>query len=298
MGYTSNPHIGKTRRKAVNDVLYGRCSQAQAARYYGVARSTICKWIKRAPADHRIYIETRSSAPKRQARALPQEVVERIVQERLKHHRCAPVIHAVLKAEGVQVSLSSVERTLRRQHLTRKKKRRASFYQPQPRPVSDRPGALVQVDTIHFTRADYSRYYIVTVLDTFSRLAYAMYTPKLTQGVSLEAIKQAQEYFGFSFLMVQTDNGPEFKDYVMQKLGDLNIAMRHSRVRKPNDNAHLERFNRTIQEECFDGRNPNESTVQQDLLAYLEYYNTQRLHLALHCLTPRQFLLSVSKVMT
>lgn len=295
MAYTSNPHIGKTRRKAVNDVLYGRCSQAQAARYYGVARSTISKWIKRAPKDHRVFIETSSSAPKRQARALPQEVVERIVRERLTHHRCAPVIHAVLMAEGIRVSLSSVERTLRRQQLTRKKKRRASFYRPQPRPVSDRPGALVQVDTIHFTRPDHSRYYLVTVLDTYSRLAYALYTPTLTQGVSVKAITQAQEYFGFSFSMVQTDNGPEFKDYVMQKLGSLNITMRHSRVRKPNDNAHLERFNRTIQEECFDGRNPDESTVQQELTHYLEYYNTHRLHLGLKCLTPRQV---VSKVMT
>jgi transposase InsO family protein len=154
---------------------------------------------------------------------------------------------------------------------------------------------LVQVDTVHFTRPNNSRYYIVTVLDTFSRLAYAYYTPKLTQGVSVKVIQQAQSYFGFSFSMVQTDNGPEFKDYVMQRLGDLNIAMRHSRVRKPNDNAHLERFNRTIQEECFDSRNPDELTAQSDIDRYLEYYNYHRLHLGLQCQTPRQF---VAKVMT
>ena len=125
-----------------------------------------------------------------------------------------------------------------------------------------------------------------------------MYTPRLTQGVSLEAIKQAQAYFGFAFLMVLTDNGPEFKDYVVQKLGNLNIQMRHSRVRKPNDNAHLERFNRTLQEECFITPRPSEHTLQQQLDTYLDYYNNTRLHLGINCLSPRQFINSVSKVMT
>jgi transposase InsO family protein len=89
----------------------------------------------------------------------------------------------------------------------------------------------------------------------------------------MKAIQQAQHYFGFTFKMIQTDNGPEFKDYVVQKLGNLNIRMRHSRVRKPNDNAHLERFNRTLQEECFTIPQPNENTLQKQLDSYLEYYN-------------------------
>lgn len=295
MAYTSNPHIKKTRRKAVNDVVYGRRTQAGAARYYGVVRSTICKWIKRAPKDHRIYIETRSSTPKKQANKLDNAVYDRIIQIRLERNRCAPVIHAQLKNEGIVVSLSSVERTLRRHHLTRKGKRHASFYHTRiKRPISDTPGALVQVDTIHLTRPDNSRYYIFTVLDTYSRLAYAYYTPKLTQGGSIQAIQEAQKRFGFQFKMIQTDNGPEFKDYVVQKLGNLNIQMRHTRVRKPNDNAHLERFNRTLQEECLSIPRP-EDQLQHILNDYLEYYNDQRLHLGINCLTPRQ---CVAKLLT
>ncbi len=296
MAYTSNPHIKKTRRKAVNDVLYHGYSKAQAARRYGVVRSTIGKWLKKAPKDHRLYIETESSAPKKSGQTIPDAVKDRIIQIRLEHNRCAPVIHAQLKNEGIVVSLSSVERTLRREGLTRKGKRRASFYKGNTkRPSSDAPGALVQVDTIHISRPDNSRYYIFTVLDTYSRLAYAYYTPKLTQGGSVTAIQEAQKRFGFKFKMIQTDNGPEFKDYVMQKLGLLNIQMRHSRVRKPNDNAHLERFNRTLQEECFTIPRPKEETLQAQLEDYLEYYNNHRLHLGINCLTPRHF---VSKLLT
>jgi len=299
MAYTSNPHIGKTRRKAVQDV-YNGSSCAAVGRYYGVHRTTIHRWVKRSsklPREYHLTLDTRSSAPKKNANKLSCEVIARIIQIRLEHNRCAPIIHAQLKAEGIVVSLSSVERTLRRQGLTRKGKRRASLYQTQThirRPISDAPGALVQVDTIHITRPDRSRYYVFTVLDTYSRLAYAYYTPKLTQGGSLIAIREAQRRFGFQFKMIQTDNGPEFKDYVVQKLGNLNIQMRHSRVRKPNDNAHLERFNRTIQEECLSIPRP-ENTIQKIIDAYLDYYNNVRLHLGLNCMTPAQ---CVAKLLT
>ncbi len=80
MAYTSNPHIGKTRRKAVRDVRNGS-SVAAVARWYGVHRTTVHRWIKRAPVDHRVFIETLSSAPKTQARALPKEVVDRIYSD-------------------------------------------------------------------------------------------------------------------------------------------------------------------------------------------------------------------------
>lgn len=298
MAYTSNPHVGKTRRKAVQDVRNGS-SVAAVARYYGVHRTTVHRWIKKAsghPTEYHQTLETKSSAPKRNGNALAEAVIDRISQARLKHNRCAPIIHAKLKNEGVVVSLSSVERTLRREGLIRKGKRRASFYQTTiKRPVITEPGALVEVDTIHLTRPDNSRYYIFTVLDVYSRMAYAYYSPKLTQGGSMKAIREAQRRFGFRFTMIQTDNGPEFKDYVVQKLGNLNIQMRHSRVRKPNDNAHLERFNRTLQEECFTIPRPKEETIQAQLEEYLEYYNYERLHLGLNCVPPAQ---CVAKVLT
>jgi len=56
-----------------------------------------------------------------------------------------------------------------------------------------------------------------------------------------------------------------------------------------NDNAHIERFNRTIQEECFRRRPPNELTVRHELKKYIAFYNNDRLHLSLDLLTPTQF---------
>lgn len=293
MSYTSNPYAGKARRLAVNDVRFGRLTVIEAAAKYGVARSTIWRWRKRADPDHRVFLHTLPSRPKHHPNELKPEVVARIVQLRHELKRCAVVIHAQLMREGVQVSLSSVKRTLKRQGLTRRKKQ-ASWYTPLPRPAADGPGALVQVDTIHFVRAEKTRFYIYAVIDTYSRLAYAEYHKTLSQHASLQVVLTAQQFLGFPFHMVQTDNGPEFRDGLVSGLARQRIALRHTRIRKPNDNAHVERFIRTIQEECFGGFLPNEKTIKHRLQDYIAFYNQNRLHLALNCLTPTEFMLQRS----
>jgi transposase InsO family protein len=294
MAYTTNPYVGRTRRDAVNDVRFHRLTQVQAALKYGVVRSTIWKWLQKAPVHNREFINTLPSRPKSHPKKLPEATITRIIELRTGLGRCAPVLHAHLKQEGFRVSLSSVERILRRFDLTRKRKP-AKYYTPLPRPVSATPGALVQVDTIHYVRSNTTRFYIYALIDVYSRLAYAEYHPKLSQRISLGVIRNAQKRFGFKFFMIQTDNGPEFKDYLDIQLRRNKISLRHSRVRTPNDNAHVERFNRTLQEECFNGRRPNEKTARKLLEAYLHYYNHARLHLGINLQTPTSF---VSKVLT
>jgi transposase InsO family protein len=293
MAYTSNPLMGKVRRLAVNDVIFGRLNQSQTALKYGVTRSAICKWMQRATKDHKTFIETLPSRPLFHPNQISEDVIERLVYWRDKTHRCAPVIHAHLVQEGHQISVATVGRILAREGLTRKKKR-APWGTRIPRPLSDRPGSLVEIDTMHVVKADYSRFYIFAVIDTYSRLGYAEYANTLRQTKSLEIIQKAHAYFGFPFQMVQSDNGPEFKTGFKHQLQSKDIHLRHSRIRRPNDNAHIERFIRTIQDECFNGSHPRETTVPGKLARYIDYYNNQRLHLSLGLTTPRQF---VSKVL-
>jgi len=292
MSYNTNPFVGKARRDAVWEVKTKKLSCAEAATKYGVHRTTLWRWIKKAPSHNREYIPTLPSRPKNHPNQMPQETVGRLVELRLQLGRCAPIIHAHLLLEGYKISLPTVSRILKRKGLVRKK-RKAKYYTPLPRPVASCPGSLVQMDTIHYVKNKGGRFYLYTLIDTYSRLAYVEYHSKLRQKISYEVIKTAQQKFGFKFNTIQTDNGPEFKDWFLFALKRNHIALRHSRVRKPNDNAHVERFNRTIQEECFESRNPNPRTVKQELNNYLDYYNHNRLHLGLHCQTPTQFVAKV-----
>lgn len=277
--------MAKVRRLSVNDVKYRGLSYQQAALKYGVTKSAVWKWMQKADPDHRVFIETQSSRPHHQSHELPPDVVKRILELREQHRRCAPVLHAYLKQEGIMVSESSVARVLRRYGLINTK-RRAKWGTNPDRPASGAPGALVQMDTMHVVRANYSRFYVYAVIDTFSRIGYAEYQPRIPQKVSVEVLFKAQEYFNFPFHTVQTDNGPEFRHGFEFSLALANIQVRHSRIRRPNDNAHVERFIRTIQDECFRGKVPNETTAADQLKEYIEYYNHDRLHLALNLQTP------------
>lgn len=293
MAYTSNPFVGKVRRQAVNDVRIRGLSYSVVALKYGVVRSTICKWVKKASLDTKTYIPTLSSKPHSPANRIDPELEVHIISLREKVKRCTPILHAHLLLEGLVVSQSTVARVLRRHQLTRK--RRAKFLGGNlPRPLASSPGELVQVDTIHFVRPNGTRIYVYVAIDVYSRLGYAEYHPKLSQRLSFKTIKAAQIAFGFRFKMVQTDNGPEFGQRLLYWLWKQNTKLRHSRVRKPNDNAHVERFIRTIQEECLYGKLSKEQMIPKYLEIYLKYYNNERLHLGINCQTPRQF---VSKVL-
>jgi IS30 family transposase len=65
-------------------------------------------------------IKTKSSRPHSHPHEIDQEIVDCIVRKRQKRKRCAEVIHKELKNESVDVSLSSVKRTLDRKGMTKK----------------------------------------------------------------------------------------------------------------------------------------------------------------------------------
>lgn len=293
--YTSNPFMPKVRRLAVNDVIYRNLSYSEAGRKYGVSKSAICKWMSKAHPDHRVFIPTMPSRPLHHPQELDPAVVERIVKLREQYKRCAPVLHAYLLQEGINVSLSSVGRILKRKNLVRKPKQITYDGKNPHRPEAHFPGDLVAIDTMHTLRRDSSRFYIFAVIDIFSRFGYAEYSSDIGQRHSLKAIHNAIKYCRFPFKMVQADNGAEFRDGFRFSLSQKKISLRHTRVRRPNDNAHVERFIRTIQDECFEGKPPNEKKVQQTLNEYLRYYNYERLHLGINLMTPAQI---VSKVVS
>ncbi len=266
-------------------------STRQVARHFGYSYSSVSRWAKRYREEYlslNAHLQTRSSRPHHHPKELPQDIIEAIREERLKHNRCAEVIYEDLKERDIKVSLSSVKRTLKRQGLIREKSKWKRFRPHIPRPFVFQPGDLVQLDTIHFVRDDGTRYYVYTLIDLYSRFAYAEYTERFSQTNSLKFVLKAQKLAGFRFKTVQTDNGPEFGKWFSDMLGYKGTKLRHSRVRKPNDNAHIERFNRTIQEECE--KLWLEKGIEARIKSYLDYYNNERRHLGIGLKTPAQVL--------
>ena len=321
MAYSTNPNLPKARATAMQLLVRDQLPQYVVANRCGVSRSTIWRWKRKWDAlnkdvqltnDNRpgrtqttpssVFrlaavtwrIPTVTSRPHRSPAAATKELVALVLSVRKQLKRCAEVVwHHLVTVLGVSVSLSSVRRILWRSGVARGRKNRVRRDNPK-RPQFTRPGELVQTDTIHHVDPrSGKRLYYYTVIDLFTRMTHVALAPRLGAGLAARAVLEAREAWGFTIAMVQSDNGPEYSRYFEQTMQRANIATRHSRLHRPNDNAHIERFNRTIQTECIGycwNRSVPLQSQQDTLTAYLEYYNTKRVHLGIQLLTPMQML--------
>lgn len=316
MSYSSNPLLPKARAAAVRLVVEQQMPLAVVARRSGVHRTTLWRWKRKwLELNHHAQLEnvnrpnrkaggkfrltacrwivpTLSARPHTSPRAVTAQVVARIQYYRSKYGRCAIVIHEYCLQEGTRVSLSTVRRVLHRLGLVIRRKWQRRYRPPVPRPLAMKPGDLVQIDTVHLTSSfrKQQRSYLYTAVDVYSRWAYAEYHAHINQQLSVQFLRRAEAHADFHFQTVQADNGPEFGRDFEDGMQVLGTTVRHSRVRRPNDNAFVERFNRTIQEECIGSTNPFSEELYGKVLTYLTYYNEERLHLGIQCRTPAEML--------
>lgn len=286
MAYTQNPYMPKVRRDAADMVRRGY-TPTEAGRRFGVSASTVCKWVKKAKRYGYHPIPTHSSRPKRHPRRLGDTTVRAIVARRLERGRCAEVVHRELQNAGMTVSLSSVKRTLDRHGLLKKRSPWKRVHPHVERPYPEKPGDLVQLDTIHLMTGEKTRIYVFVVIDVYSRWVYAQAYEKMNGRTSLRFVKEAQNQAPFAFGMLQSDHGPEFGRWFVTQ---VKKSHRYTRIGKPNDNAHIERFNRTLQEECLDKTKRNVRLLNRALRSYLPYYNEKRLHMGIALRSPIQLL--------
>lgn len=167
----------------------------------------------------------------------------------------------------------------------------------------EHPGCLVALDTIE--RHEHGlRRYIITVEDIYSRFSFAWGTTSHASKAAEDFFNLWQQIFPFVTTFVLTDNGSEFKKHFSQRLQELQIIHYHTYPKTPKMNAHVERFNRTIQEEFIDYQRAllldlDLNRFNEKLMDWLVFYNTKRVHHAFkNKLTPVQFLVQYQTSLT
>lgn len=283
MTYTINENLPRVRAQAVRMVRRGSSTRV-VARHFGYSQSCIVKWCKKAGIVVGARIETMSPRPQSHPNSLSKEIVAKIVAARMEHKRCSEVIHEYLKRDGVTVSLSSVKRVLGRYRLLKKRSAWKKRRKYPPLPDVARPGDLVEFDTVHLERPG-SHKYVYTALDVYSRYGFAMVTDHISCRASIVFLRRVAKEMKMK--VVQTDNGSEWSIFFTDAVTRMGILHRHIHPRSPNENGHLERFNRTIQEETLVmGFGLSSGGVRK----YLTHYNEKRLHIGLKFKTPKEML--------
>lgn len=280
----------KVRRDAVNLVKYRDWSIRMSARHFGVHPSTVLRWCRRDITGGFLIIPTRSSRPHSHPNTLSKEIVERVIKLRMERSQCAEVLYHRLIKDGVNISLSSVKRILKRHGFSRFSRWKKWHTYP-PRPLPKRPGILVQIDSMHDGPTT-DRLSLYALIDVCSRWGYAMPSEKINSQQSFLFLTKAKEIAPFKFEMIQSDHGSEYSKWFTKMTEAQGINHRHSRVRTPTDNAHIERFIQTIQMQCLSRTTRTFDSWKKEIPMFLEYYNNERPHMALEMQTPNQVLRS------
>ena len=150
---------------------------------------------------------------------------------------------------------------------------------------AQRAGHCVALDSIELRALDQRRY-VITCTDLHSHFAWAWATRSHASAAAAQFFRLIQAVFPFAIESVLTDNGSEFQRHFAEELSTLLFTHFHTYPKSPKMNAHCERFNRTIQEECVDYHYDllfldDLTDFNLELLRWLAWYNLERPHFSL-----------------
>ena len=160
------------------------------------------------------------------------------------------------------------------------------------------PGDLVEIDVIvRFIKS--IKRYIVTAVDIESRYSFAICYNRHNSLCARDFIKKMEQAFPYKIKAIQTDNGSEFHKYFMQYLEKRKITHYWNYKGQPYKQGHIEKYNRTIQEEFIDQNEfslENTNKFNKKLVDWLLWYNTERYHWSLDLTSPVDYLINNNMV--
>ena len=198
---------------------------------------------------------------------------------------------------GFAVSESTVYRILRKEGLVKRQEvqlKAAKEYHTK----TTRPHQLWATDASYFRVAGWGYYYLVTVMDDYTRFILAWKLQKDMSANSLiEVVQDAVDATGMTDVPVEdrtnllSDNGAgylsrSFRDY-LQLIGIHHIL---AAPFHPQTNGKLERYHQSIKKEVNQLLYEAPSQLEMAIADFVDYYNRRRYHKALRNVTPADVL--------
>jgi transposase InsO family protein len=284
----------------------GKLNAKLTAETFGICRKTFHKWLSRFDEKNLKTLEEQSKAPNNvRKRDISPWQESRIIKLRLAHIRWGKMKlqRRYIKIYGEYISSWKIQKVIEERNLYYDKqrivKRRQKRLKGQPRnritklPVSKDINYLWHVDTVILTMTAGGYRYLLTGIDEVSKLAYARLYKTHHSKYAKDFLLRLEYLTDKTIVNIHHDNGSEFAKDFTQACQLLNLPQWYSRVKTPKDNAVLERFNRTIQEDfcdVWDVDCENIDHFNQKLTDWLVEYNDIRPHQTLAQRTPLEYI--------
>jgi len=198
---------------------------------------------------------------------------------------------------GFAVSESTVYRILRREGLVKRPEVQLAAGKEYHTKTTG-PHQMWATDASYFRVVGWGYYYLVTVMDDYSRFILAWKLQRDMAADSLiEVIQEAVDATGMTEVPVEdrtkllSDNGPGYVSRAFRDYLHL-VGIRHILAAPfhPQTNGKLERYQQTVKQEVNQVPYELPSQLERAIAAFVDYYNFHRYHKALGDVTPADVL--------
>lgn len=183
-------------------------------------------------------------------------------------------------------------------NLPRRTKKRIPTRDPQTLQVPAAPNAIWALDFMSDALYRGRRFRTLNILDEGVREALEIVIDtSIPSGRVIRTLEQLGSWRGLPGA-IRCDNGPEIVSQAfMDWCEEQGIELRYIQPGKPNQNAYVERFNRTYREEVLDAYLFEDlHQVREITYSWLREYNDERPHDSLGRIPPSMFRRNLSKL--
>lgn len=298
-------HLSGTARLRLEWMIFyhsaGKKNGVATARHFGISRKTFMKWKARFQSRDLTTLVDRSRAPKRRRTwTVTKEEEANLILLRQKHLKWGKekLRREYRSVYGTSISTNKIQKVISKHQLypdpeeqgkrvKRVRKRRHKTYLHQVE-KQHRLGFLWHTDAIILWWYGVRRV-IFTALEEITKIGYArVYTTNSSRNAQ-DFLRRLLYLSRNKVDTIHHDHGSEFYGEFEQACQELGIQQLFSRVHTPTDNAALERFNWTIQDEWLSLSETGLDNIQEaneDLTQWLVEYNAERPHQSLEYQPP------------
>ena len=265
----------------------------KALKHLGLPSSTYYRWLKRQAEDRLQDKKGGSAIPWNKLR--PEEI-----DNILSRARAYPELSArqlalrLVDDERWYVSESTVFRILKREGLIKPAEVIGYKAGKEYHHKTKRPNELWATDCSHIKVFDWGWYYLVTVIDDYSRFILAWELKSdMAAGSLIDVVQKAVDATGMTDIPVEdrtvllSDNGA---GYVSRQFGEYLrlVGLRHivASPYHPQTNGKIERYHRSLKDEINQLPYDMPSELEKAIADFIEYYNYRRYHEGLGDVTP------------
>ena len=282
--------------KVVTKVSSSPLPKRKVLRDLGIPKSTYYRWLRR---QNQQGLEDRPGGyqPPWNRLTIQEERSVLLSAREMPELSCRQLAAWITDNQGFSVSESSVYRILGREGLVKRPEMRLAAGKEYHRKTTG-PHQMWATDASYFRVVGWGYYYLVTVMDDYSRFILAHRLQQdMTADSFIEVVQDAVDTTSMDQVPVTdrtrllSDNGPgyvsrAFRDY----LGMVGIKHILATPFHPQTNGKLERYHQTIKRDVNQVPYELPADLEAAIAAFVSYYNYRRYHKALGNVTPSDVL--------